>query len=613
MMPAPTEQPIQPPIRREDIGPVAVVASAMEGVVILIAALVSMLVAAMLLLLIGSLMGWAALAPVLWIKGLMAGHGGGECCPAILVDLRNVLGNPQRNLGLVAASLLFGAAFGVGDAVRRSRMSPVKAIISSLYALNFYAVYTISLIEAGPLIDLSKAIWLAFLALMNPGLMVISWMTDFDTMSLANGAPIYSPDGYLNLVAAGVTLLNLMAVAAFILICVRIAASASALFMGLVSSKLYLRHVEVNLGRFRRSVRSRRWPKLRSLRFVMMPALRMVALGYAVFLSTVVGYFLFGEQLADLIMSIARNPNFFQTSLGLSNKAAFYLLVFLPIVSATLGFAIVKRKRRDNRLAHEILVLTLIFPMVFSVAKIPNLFAYVLGFPAVVAFLTVRRWVWIGLKENWDRLQVACQRDVSYEQFLASRPILYLRAFMDDRKTLSARFSLVDFLMGVRSSGQRFEEVVAERAFNWRPVVALGNPHLEFQLHGVWKREIPNGSDDAWQAEVKRLLGACAFTIMIANTTHNIGWEIERLTETGNLGRIVFVLTDPAVGQSFFRHFGILGSAARIDRGALVVYHDHQFGWTMLTSPVRTNSAYTIALDIAIARMEQAVADQRGD
>ncbi len=598
-----------PSLHREDIGPVAVVASAMEGLVIMIAALVSVLSALTLLLLIVSVMGWAALAPVLWIKWLMAANGAGDCCPAILMDLRNVLGNPQRNLMMIWVLLAFGAAFKVAGITLRNRMGPIMVIICFLYVLNFCAVFLRWSVDSWPM-DMSKAIWFSLLAMIHPGVTLIGWIGDIDVMQQLHDAPLYSSAGYLNLISVGVTLSNLMVTIASILICVRIAASASALFMGLVSSKLYLGHIAVNLGSFRRSVRRRRWPRLRSLRFVMMPALRMVALGYAVFLGTVVGYLLFGERLADLILSMARNPNFFQASMGLSNKAAFYLLVFLPVVSASLGFAIVMRQRRDNRLAAEILVLTLIFPVVCAVARIPNLFTYVLGFPAVFAFLAVRRWVWIGIKESWDRLQVACQRDVSYEQFLADQPILYLRAFMDDRKTLSARFSLVDFLMGVRSNGQRFEEVVAERAFNWRPVVALGNPHLEFQLHGVWKREIPNGSDDAWQSEVKRLLGACAFTIMIANTTDNIGWEIDRLTETGNLDRIVFVLTDPAVGQSFFRHFGILGGATRIDRGALVVYHDHQFGWTMLTSPLRTNSAYTIALDIAIARLEGALASQ---
>lgn len=229
-----------------------------------------------------------------------------------------------------------------------------------------------------------------------------------------------------------------------------------------------------------------------------------------------------------------------------------------------------------------------------------------LGVPILLIFLFARQQVWRAFHESADRIRSSQQRSV--EEVIRSddvHPILYLRAFIDDSLTVGRGFRLVDLLMGMPVRTRRFEELVAGRGFLWRPIVALGNPHIPFSLHGVLKKDVSN---EGWQAEVEYWHKRCAYVLMIANKTENIAWEIDLIRRTRGSDSSIFVVTSVERAREFFDHYEIIPGQPKVPDGALVVYRDSARGWVAITSPIRTEVAYSTALDIALARTEGGIA-----
>lgn len=229
--------------------------------------------------------------------------------------------------------------------------------------------------------------------------------------------------------------------------------------------------------------------------------------------------------------------------------------------------------------------------------------AVLLIFPLTIVAFAQRSLMWRGLIATSERWQSAVQPPLGSRADAGDAPTLYLRAFKDDNLTLHSGFDLLDLLMGRFHRPTRFEVLVATRISTWRPVVALGNPHIPLQFHGALKRHVQDGD---WQEEVAYWNSFAAYTVMIANQTENIGWEVALLQTTKRHRQTIFVLTSSMMAKQFFNHYGILGETVQHDLqcSALIVYNDHEYGWTCLFSPIRTYRAYRIALDIALSRME---------
>ncbi len=94
---------------------------------------------------------------------------------------------------------------------------------------------------------------------------------------------------------------------------------------------------------------------------------------------------------------------------------------------------------------------------------------------------------------------------------------------------------------------------------------------------------------------------------MIANKTDNIAWEIELIRQTRGSASAIFVVTSTARAREFFDHYAIIAKDSRVPDNTLVVYRDPSEGWVALTSRLRSEVAYTTALDIALARTESAI------
>ncbi|TCP78852.1 hypothetical protein C8J31_1206 [Rhizobium sp. PP-CC-2G-626] len=230
---------------------------------------------------------------------------------------------------------------------------------------------------------------------------------------------------------------------------------------------------------------------------------------------------------------------------------------------------------------------------------------FYIGLPLLATLLFARNILWRVLLATRERLLSGQQRTLD-EVIEAGEisPILYLRAFKDDHLTIGRGFRLLDLLMGTPSASRRFEELIASRGFNWRPIVALGNPHLPLNLHGVLKKAV---SDETWQDEVIHWQSQSAYTVMISNKTENLAWEIELIKRTRGTSSAIFIVTSVARARTFFEHYEIIDGSPSIPAHTLAVFRDPQHGWIALTSRLRSEVAYSIALDIAFARTESKI------
>lgn len=230
------------------------------------------------------------------------------------------------------------------------------------------------------------------------------------------------------------------------------------------------------------------------------------------------------------------------------------------------------------------------------------MFSFMIG-PGVILALVQRSVIWLGLVRGWERLQAALQPPLATREAAGSAPALYLRAFKDDHLTLSGGFDLLDFLLGRLRRRARFEEIIAGRILNWRPVVALGNPHVAFQFYGALKRQV---DDDDWQAEVAYWNERSVYAVMIANQTENVGWEVALIKSTSRDRRAIFVLTSGEMAQQFFEYYALLpeDEQNQIPRSALITYFDPEYGWTCIEAWRRNYAGYQIAMEIALSRIE---------
>lgn len=387
------------------------------------------------------------------------------------------------------------------------------------------------------------------------------------------------------------------------------------LVAGLLTSRLFRMAVWATIRIRPSRIRHMRWwPGAGGTARILRPPIRGFIAGTALFAGILVSFSAFFVIYPMTVEASVRQAvvgaiGTMASSLGAGNQPGLsvMLLVGLPHFILFVVLAAWRMARgRSAALFWEgaaATALAIILVASLGEAEPSGIVGFVVGLPLFLGALAVRSQVWQGVLEAGAELAAARQRDAE-EAFRGTtvRPILFLRAFVDDAMATTGRFRAFDVLMGVYRRRLRFEELIASRAECWRPIVALGNPHLPFQLSGALKQNVGDGD---WQEAVARWHGRCAYTVMIANTTRNIGWEVELVRSTGRLDQAIFVVTDPERATRFFRTYPILEGAADVPAAALVVYHDHREGWMAITAAIRTHAAYSLALDVALARVEE--------
>jgi hypothetical protein len=201
------------------------------------------------------------------------------------------------------------------------------------------------------------------------------------------------------------------------------------------------------------------------------------------------------------------------------------------------------------------------------------------------------------------------------------RAIVYLRNFDDDKATLRAgsysRIRLVqvffDVLVPVRRRG--FEQVLAGLLRRFGPVIGAADPRTTLSRRGALKASLPH---DAWRDEVKRWCENAVAVVVSATPTRihpGLRDELKLLSEELSHERLVLVL-GPGTGDEIAERFNQFVAAfpenskllddlgERAASGTMVMVRVPGRGWDCWGAAHRTEAAYAVALDEAMAYAE---------
>lgn len=108
-------------------------------------------------------------------------------------------------------------------------------------------------------------------------------------------------------------------------------------------------------------------------------------------------------------------------------------------------------------------------------------------------------------------------------------PVLFLRSFADDEKVnyQAADHSLFDFSLESRLAGH----------FNhYGPFIAVGAPKDKLPHLGAVRAQL---SDDEWQGTVTGWMKAAGYIVLMAGTTHWVGWELKKVLDLGQASKLM--------------------------------------------------------------------------
>ncbi len=185
-------------------------------------------------------------------------------------------------------------------------------------------------------------------------------------------------------------------------------------------------------------------------------------------------------------------------------------------------------------------------------------------------------------------------------------PVLYLRSFLDDRLTMSAR-TANGRVWAERFSPHTFEEVVCDHLWRYGPVVALGMPGDRLPPLGAVRNYFEG---DEWRGGVLELMRKASVIVLALGRTESLQWELERLAASNLLSRTV-VVVPPVKPDEVNQRWATLRSTAAtamsmlpeaIDaKRTLAVVFPADAPPQLVTSGRRDDWAYEAAIDVAVA------------
>lgn len=120
-------------------------------------------------------------------------------------------------------------------------------------------------------------------------------------------------------------------------------------------------------------------------------------------------------------------------------------------------------------------------------------------------------------------------------------PVLYLRAFEDDRLPLAsivtARRPMLE-LFSLRGADP-FEEAIAAELDTYGPVIAIGRPGRSLASLGAAREHLP---DATWQEQVAERMAGASTVVVAIGRSDGLHWEINRIVEAGHLAKAMFVV-----------------------------------------------------------------------
>jgi len=120
----------------------------------------------------------------------------------------------------------------------------------------------------------------------------------------------------------------------------------------------------------------------------------------------------------------------------------------------------------------------------------------------------------------------------------ARAPIMLLRSFQDDEKSVKRRSAVARLLFWV-FGGIRLEEAIAGELSRFGPFVAIGEPGERLPDLGAARSYF---SDGEWQAAVLDWIGRARTIVVIAGKTRSVRWELQQVIASGKLDHLVLLL-----------------------------------------------------------------------
>jgi hypothetical protein len=118
-------------------------------------------------------------------------------------------------------------------------------------------------------------------------------------------------------------------------------------------------------------------------------------------------------------------------------------------------------------------------------------------------------------------------------------PIVLLRSFQDDEKSVKRRSVLARLLFWGFGGRIRLEQAIAGELSRFGPFVAIGEPGERLPDLGAARAYF---SDDEWQAAVQDWIGRARTIVIIAGVTHWVTWELRQVIASSKLDRLVLML-----------------------------------------------------------------------
>ncbi len=260
-----------------------------------------------------------------------------------------------------------------------------------------------------------------------------------------------------------------------------------------------------------------------------------------------------------------------------------------------------------------IVVMSLLYTNVYGedlIASVTVTIAIFIGYAARLTFFSSL----LAAMDEWRRRSRTSAAQLI--QASKAKPILFLRTFDEDDLWVRASNLFDRLVFAHRKKRARIEEIIADEAFPYGPVIALSNPKLGLQPLGAARQNV---SDDHWQQYVAENIGASQAVILCLGKTENVRWEIERILALRAVEKLIVVLptsypvdrTVTEVSELLAERLGIPDAdyeAVSLKRARAIYFDRKRGGHVALLSRQRGERAYATILRSALAGTRRSLA-----
>lgn len=199
----------------------------------------------------------------------------------------------------------------------------------------------------------------------------------------------------------------------------------------------------------------------------------------------------------------------------------------------------------------------------------------------------------------------------SRQQYLASlnAPWLFLRAFSLDAKMVIWPFDSFRLIPLLGRRRYRLEHILAEAAFRFGPVVAVGNPSDPKGDHGIPREFL---SDEGWQPFVEEAIKKYRGTIFLMGAGGYLAWETRKIVEFGAQKRTIFVapphIEDSIKYLSSINDINLVSGIPatildRVGSGDCIAFYWASESWVAILNRRRSAHDYRMAIHKALYDM----------